>query len=74
MWGYQLIGGACNLQLQFGVQGRSCEVGSDCYKYFFGDVEISLVVIPLGVTRLKKTGFVYLVVVFLGGRGREGVV
>ena len=41
---------------------------------FFGDVEISLVVIPLGVTRLKKTGFVYLVVVFFWGGGREVVV
>ena len=39
---------------------------------FFGDVEISLVVIPLGVTRLKKTGFVYLVVAFLGGKGEKG--
>ena len=29
----------------------------------FGDAEISLVVIQLGVTRLKKTGFVYLLVV-----------
>ena len=29
----------------------------------FGDVEISLVLIRLGVTRLKKTGFVYLLVV-----------
>ena len=29
----------------------------------FGDVEILLVVIRLGVTRLKKTGFVYLLVV-----------
>ena len=29
----------------------------------FGDVEISLVVIQLGVTRLKKTGFVYLLAV-----------
>ena len=29
----------------------------------FGDVEISLVLIRLGVTILKKTGFVYLLVV-----------
>ena len=29
----------------------------------FGDVEILLVVIQLGVTRLKKTGFVYLLVI-----------
>ena len=32
----------------------------------FGDVEISLVVIRLEVTRLKKTGFVYLLVVVWG--------
>ena len=29
----------------------------------FGDVKISLVVIRLGVTGLKKTGFVYVLVV-----------
>ena len=39
----------------------------------FGDVEILLVVIQLGVTRLKKTGFVYLWFLF-GGKGRRGGV
>ena len=39
----------------------------------FGDVEILLVVIQLGVTRLKKSGFVYLLVVVWRKR-REGVV
>ena len=39
----------------------------------FGDVEILLVVIQLGLTRLKKTGFVYLLVVVWRKR-REGVV
>ena len=39
----------------------------------FGDAEISLVVIQLGVTRLKKTGFVYLLAV-VWRRGGEGVV
>ena len=39
----------------------------------FGDAEISLVVIQLGVTRLKKTGFVYLLAV-VWRKGREGVV
>ena len=39
----------------------------------FGDAEISLVVIQLGVTRLKKTGFVYLLVV-VWGKGGERVV
>ena len=29
----------------------------------FADVEISLVVIEVGVTRLKKTGFLYLLVI-----------
>ena len=38
-----------------------------------GDVEISLVVIRLGVTGLKKTGFVYLLDL-LGRRGRKGGV
>ena len=32
----------------------------------FGDIEISLAVIRLGVTRLKKTKFVYLLVVVCG--------
>ena len=39
----------------------------------FGDVKISFVVIQLGVTRLKKTGFVYLLVV-AWKKGGEGVV
>ena len=39
----------------------------------FGDAEISLVVIQLGVTRLKKTGFVYLLAV-VWRKGGEGVV
>ena len=39
----------------------------------FGDVKISFVVIQLGVTRLKKTGFVYLWLLF-GGKGRRGGV
>ena len=39
----------------------------------FGDAEISLVVIQLGETRLKKTGFVYLLAV-VWRKGREGVV
>ena len=34
-----------------------------------GDLEISLVVIQLGVTRLKKTGFMYLL--FRGMRGER---
>ena len=40
----------------------------------FGDVEISLVVIQQGVTRLKKTGFVYLLVVVWGKVGKRGGV
>ena len=39
--------------------------------FVFGDVEISLVMIQLGVTRL--TGFVYLLVV-VWRKGGEGVV
>ena len=37
----------------------------------FGDVEILLVVIQLGVTRLKKTGFVYLLVI-VWRKGEKG--
>ena len=37
-----------------------------------GDVEVSLVVIQPGITRLKKTGFVYLLVVVCR-KGGEGV-
>ena len=40
----------------------------------FGDVEISLVVIQLGVARLKKTGFVYLLVVVWRKVGKRGGV
>ena len=36
-----------------------------------GGLEILLVVIPLGVTRLKKTGFLYLLDLF-GGRREKG--
>ena len=39
----------------------------------FGDAEILLVVIQLGVTRLKKTGFVYLLAI-VWRKGGEGVV
>ena len=39
----------------------------------FGDVEIWLAVIQLGVSRLKKTGFVYLLVV-VWRKGGEAVV
>ena len=37
----------------------------------FGDVKISFVVIQLGVTRLKKTGFVYLLVI-VWRKGEKG--
>ena len=40
----------------------------------FGDVEISLVVIQLGVNRLKKTGFLYLLVVVWRKVGKRGGV
>ena len=41
--------------------------------FIFGDAEISLVVIQLGVTRLEKTRFVYLLAV-VWRKGGEGVV
>ena len=37
----------------------------------FGDAEISFVVIQLGVTRLKKTGFVYVLAVVWRKGGEE---
>ena len=37
----------------------------------YGDLEISFVVIRLGVTGLKRTGLVYLLNVF-GGSGKKG--
>ena len=39
--------------------------------FIFGDAEISLVVIQLGVTRLKKTGFMYLLAV-VWRKGEKG--
>ena len=39
--------------------------------FIFSDVEISLAVIQLGVTRLKKSGFLYLLVV-VWRKGGEG--
>ena len=39
-----------------------------------GDLEILLVVIGLGVTRLKKTSFVFLLDLFRGRRSRVGVI
>ena len=42
-------------------------------KHTFGDLEIPLVVVGLGVTGLKKTGVAYLLG-FLGEGGRSGGV
>ena len=73
MWGVgELeVHGICNRSLVY----REVVVRSDqtIRNLTFGDVEISLVVIRLGVTRLKKTGFVYLLVV-VWGKGGERVV
>ena len=41
--------------------------------FIFGDAKILLVVIQLGVTRLKKTEFAYLLAV-VWRKGGEGVV
>ena len=73
MWGVgELeVHGICNRSLVY----REVVVRSDqaIRNLTFGDVEISLVVIRLGVTRLKKTGFVYLLVV-VWWKGGERVV
>ena len=63
------------MQPQFGVQGRSCRLDHTITDLIFGDAEISLVVIQLEVTRLKNTGFVYLlVIVWRKGREKGGVI
>ena len=65
------VHGICNRSLISGEKVSS--LGQAIRNVIFGDAEISLVVIQLGVTRLKKTGFVYLLAV-VWRKGREGVV
>ena len=71
MWseGELEVHGICNHSLVY----REVVVRLDQTKrnLTFGDVEISLVVIRLEVIRLKKTGFVYLLVVAWGKRGEK---
>ena len=65
------VHGICNCSLVYWEEVvRLCQT---IRNLIFGDVEILLVVIQLGVTRLKKTGFVYLLVV-VWGKGGERVV
>ena len=73
MWGVgeMEVHGICNHSLVY----REVVVRLDqtLRNLTFGDVETSLVVIRPGVTRLKKTGFLYLLVIVWGKEG-EGVV
>ena len=53
--------------------GKQLRLGQALRNLTCGDLEISLVVIGQGVTRLKKTGFVYFLDLFEGRvRGVEG--
>ena len=73
MWGEgELeVHGICNRSL--GYREEVVRLDQTIRNLIFGDVKISFVVIQLGVTRLKKTGFVYLLAVVWRKRG-EGVV
>ena len=73
MWGEgELeVHGICNRSLVYWE--KVVRLRQTIRNLIFGDVEILLVVIQLGVTRLKKTGFVYLLAV-VWRKGGEGVV
>ena len=73
MWGEgELeVHGICNRSLVY--REEVVRLDQSIRNLVFADVEILLVVIQLGVTRLKKSGFVYLLVVVWRKR-REGVV
>ena len=73
MWGEgELeVHGICNRSLVY--REEVVRLDQSIRNLVFGDVEILLVVLQLGVTRLKKSGFVYLLVVVWRKR-REGVV
>ena len=63
--------GICNRNL---IKGEEVVTLDQAIRNFiFGDAKILLVVIQLGVTRLKKTGFAYLLAV-VWRKGGEGVV
>ena len=65
------VHGICNRSLI--SREKVSSIGQAIRNLIFGDAEISLVGIQQGVTRLKKTGFVYLLAVVWRKRG-EGVV
>ena len=64
------VHGICNRSLVY--REEVMRLHQTIRNVIFGDVEISLEVIQLGVTRLKKTGFVYLWLLF-GRKGRRVV-
>ena len=65
------VHGICNRSLI--SREKVSSIGQAIRNLIFGDAEISLVGIQQGVTRLTKTGFVYLLAVVWRKRG-EGVV
>ena len=77
------IGGALNVEqvdckcIEFVAvgwcAGKYLRLNQTIRSHTCGDLEISLLVIRLGVTRLKKSMFVCLLDLF-GGRGRSGVI
>ena len=64
------VHGICNRSLVY--REEVMRLHQTIRNVIFGDVEISLEVIQLGLTRLKKTGFVYLWLLF-GRKGRRVV-
>ena len=68
----------CKYGVQVGCQyvctGKQLSLDQTKRNLTCRDLEISLVVIRLVVTELKKTGFVYLLDLFRGRVGIEGVV
>ena len=65
------VHGMCNRSLL--IREEVIKLAQAIRSLIFGDAEISLLVIQLGVTRLKKTEFVYLLAV-VWRKGGERVV
>ena len=65
------VHGICNVSLVY--REEVVRLDQSIRNIIFSDVEKSLVVIQLGVTTLKKTRFVYLLV-FIWRKVRKGVM
>ena len=63
------VHGICNRSLL--IREEVIKLSQAIRNLIFGDAEISLLVIQLGVTRLKKTEFVYLLAV-VWRKGEKG--